>query len=175
MADRISQLRDKLGVIQSQLQRLSTSVSLINDENIAISTLNKMPSIEESTVRQKSRIAWLKHGDDNTWFFFHDMKERFLHNSIDIIYNARGENLTHAKDIHFEVTTFYQQLLGTAATSLTSADVDVLRAGNQVSTSDSTMLISDVSNHKIDAALWALEDFKAPGIYGFNSFFFNKV
>ncbi|XP_057247457.1 uncharacterized protein LOC130589860 [Beta vulgaris subsp. vulgaris] len=54
---------------------------------------------------------WLNHGDSNTQFFFHAMKERIMHNSIEVLYNVVGDKLTFTPDIEAEVLNFYHSLL----------------------------------------------------------------
>lgn len=74
--------------------------------------LHKYLEIDESALKQKSRIQWLKHGDDNNHFFFQAMKERVMRNSIDILYTDSGEALYKNEDIQKEIVLFYQTLLG---------------------------------------------------------------
>ncbi|XP_048493464.1 uncharacterized protein LOC125494011 [Beta vulgaris subsp. vulgaris] len=72
------------------------------------------------------------------------MKERFMQNNIEVLFNAAGDKLTTTSDIEAEVLNFYSTLLGTAA--LWAIDDD--KAPIQ----------------EIEAALWAIDDDKAPGV-----------
>ena len=49
---------------------------------VATTTWNHWAEIEESFLRQKSRITWLKHGDQNTLFFFRIVQSRTSFNMI---------------------------------------------------------------------------------------------
>lgn len=62
------------------------------------------------------------------------MKERFVKNSIDILYDAQDIKLTQTIDIQNEVMSFYKKLLGSATTNLPRVlDITVVRVGQQMS------------------------------------------
>lgn len=137
--------------------------------------LHKFLQVEESILKQKARVQWLKLGDSNTHFFFHAMKERYLQDSIEILHDENGAKLITTNDIQQKVMRFYKGLMGTTALQLPSVDVAMLRAGIQVSSTDATALIQPITSHEIEAALWSIDEVKAPGIDGFNILFFKKA
>ena len=73
------------------------------------------------------------------------------------------------------MTQFYSHLLGSAANHLMGVDVSVLRAGPQLSARGAASLVLPVSHEEIDRALASINDAKAPGVDGFNAFFFKKA
>ncbi|XP_048492328.1 uncharacterized protein LOC125493226 [Beta vulgaris subsp. vulgaris] len=62
-------------------------------------TLWKWLQVEESILKQKSRIQWIQVGDSNSIVFFDAMKERHARNSIDVLYSSNGTKLEQATDI----------------------------------------------------------------------------
>ena len=144
-------------------------------EALQSAELRKFMAVEESAYRQKSRIQWLKLGVNNNHFFFHSMKERFVRNSIEVFYDDNGVKLFENDDIQNEVLEFYKKLLGRAASSLAGMDIPIIRNGRQVSPAAARDLIAPVTTEEIDNALKSIDDNKAPGIDGYNSFFFKKV
>ncbi|KAG5599103.1 hypothetical protein H5410_030473, partial [Solanum commersonii] len=62
----------------------------IEAENQAIETLQKWLNVEESIIRQKSRVQWLKLGDSNTINVFANLKQRLGHNRVSMLTNTDG-------------------------------------------------------------------------------------
>ena len=172
---RIDNIREDLQRVQSQLQSSPHCNQLAQQEKECILKLQKFLNVEETTLRQKSRIQWLKLGDSNSQFFFNAMKVRYMQNNIEVLFNANGDKLTTTEAIKTEVIQFYSSLLGTAATSLPSVDILLLRSGPQVQARDAALLTLPVSIQKIETALWGIDDDKAPGIDEFNNHFFKKA
>lgn len=96
------------------------------------------------------------------------MKERKATNSINILYNSVGTKLTTTTEIKEETKSFYMNLIGSAAHSLTGIDVEVVRNGNQLT-------VEPVSNFEIDDALKGIDVNKALGLDGLNNMFFKKA
>lgn len=103
------------------------------------------------------------------------MKERHARNSIDILYNNTSKKLTTMQEIKGEISEFYKGFIGTNAPTLTSIDVNIVRQGKQLSSSDAKLLIQPVIVTEIDKALKGIDTNKAPRLDGFNSPFFLKA
>lgn len=76
---------------------------------------------------QKSRIQWLKLGDDNTKFFFRAMKERLVRKNIGVLFDSQGNKLTDPQLIEQEIRLFYTNLWSKAA--LIGVDLEMMRRG----------------------------------------------
>ena len=144
--------------------------TLTGQEKELLLKLNKLLQIDELALKQKSRIHWLKQGDDNNHFFFQAMKERVLRNSIDIIYSDSGVALYKNDDIQKEIVSFYHTLLGSSA----AVDFPLLRNGPQVSAIVAAELTRPITHQDIDDTLKGIADSKAPSIDAFNNLFFKK-
>lgn len=95
---KIEGLRRKLANVQS-LPDINTNSRLQQEEKEYGEKLIYWSQVEESILRQKSRITWLTQGDSNSKFFFTTMKARKAKNKITQIQNAHGESLTKPEDI----------------------------------------------------------------------------
>lgn len=71
--------------------------------------------IEESIIKQKSRVYWLQIGEENTAYFHASLKNRISHTKICSVIRSLGERVTTTKDIEEKIIGFYKQLLGTCA------------------------------------------------------------
>jgi hypothetical protein len=127
--EKIETARSNLEQIKFQLQQDPDSVQLQENEKIAGELLRKWNFIEESALKQKSRIQWLKLGDSNNHFFHAAMKARYNTNRINLLYNAQGDRLEDPVGIQQEILHFYKSLLGSRASSLPSIDLPVMLLG----------------------------------------------
>ncbi|XP_056695746.1 uncharacterized protein [Spinacia oleracea] len=175
LEERIDNIRTDLDGIQHLLAATPTDSELQVNEKKQLELLKKFLGIQESAYRQKSRIQWLKTGDSNSKFFFSAMKERYTRNSIDLLYDTAGRKLVTTEEIQKEICDFYKELVGSAADNLVGIDLDVVRKGNQLTANAAQGLVVPVTNEEIDVALAGINIHKAPGLDGFNSFFFKKA
>ncbi|XP_056698437.1 uncharacterized protein [Spinacia oleracea] len=173
--ERIGGLRDDLCQILTQLASCPTDSAVQQSERECSETLKKFLHIQESAYRQKAIIQWFQVGDSNSKFFFSAIKERLAKNSIDILYDDTGKKLSTTQEIQEEVSSFYKNLIGTAASSLTGVDVGVVRKGKKLSAANAEMLVVPISDTEIDAAIKGIDINKALGLDGFNSLFFLKA
>lgn len=72
--------------------------------------------IEESFLYQKSRITWLKNGDQNTLFFFKDVQCRTLLNRIRQLLLLSGETTTDPQLIKATALAHFENFLKQSAT-----------------------------------------------------------
>ncbi|XP_056685902.1 uncharacterized protein [Spinacia oleracea] len=168
------QVWHKLKVIKQGLKTLHREEFARLEERID-GIRRELDDTQSQALKQKSRIQWLKTGDSNTKFFFTAVKERYARNSIDVLYDANGRKLTTAAEIKDEIKTFYHGLIGSAADTLEGIDVTVVRQGKQLSAASAQSLVLPVSTAEIDMALKGIGNNKAPGLDGFNSFFFKEA
>ncbi|KAK8559681.1 hypothetical protein V6N13_016419 [Hibiscus sabdariffa] len=91
---------------------------LVIKEKVVYAELQNLLSAEESFLRQKPRISWIKEGGQNSKFF-HSMLA-FKHNqqTIKSLTNAHGQVLDTQDEISIEAISFYEKLLGTRDASV---------------------------------------------------------
>ena len=88
LTSQIDHARQELNDTQNGLKLNPIDGHLTSLEKTHYLALQKLLAIEESALRQKSRILWLQQGDANTHVFFQAMKERYNQDSIDVLYDA---------------------------------------------------------------------------------------
>ncbi|XP_021768922.1 uncharacterized protein LOC110733214 [Chenopodium quinoa] len=96
-------------------------------------------------------------------------------NRIDSIYNSDDVMLKDPDLFQAEIISFYKNLLGSAASTLPTVDVAIVRAGKQLFFDDIDILSAPISHAEIYQALANIGDDKAPGIDGFNAVFFKQA
>ncbi|XP_019244246.1 PREDICTED: uncharacterized protein LOC109224116 [Nicotiana attenuata] len=133
--------------------------------------LEKWLEVEESIMKQKSRVHWLKLGDANRAYFFAIMKRRYSQNKVKSLIRANGEMVQTKQEIEEEVLGFYKQLLGSSAGNLPGINPMVMRDGDLVNRQQQLHLVKDVSKEEVFQALLGINDNKAPGCDGFNALY----
>lgn len=103
------------------------------------------------------------------------MKTRQARNRIDSIFDSNQVLLKDPDAISHEIISFYKSLLGTQAPWPPVVDLVTMRRGKQLSFAARSYLIRPISHAEIDVALKGIDNTKAPGIDGFNSFFFTRA
>ncbi|XP_021766985.1 uncharacterized protein LOC110731431 [Chenopodium quinoa] len=181
--DTVSQAWCSGGSVWQKLNSVKSSIKSLNSKQFGYivekidqaNVVKHWNDIQESIFKQKSRINCIKLGDGNSHYFFSVMKNRKARNRIDSIFDSNQVLLKDSDAISHEIISFYKSLLGTQAPWLPVVDLVTMRRGKQLSSVSQSYLIQPVSHAEIDAALKGIDSTKAPGIDGFNSFFFNRA
>lgn len=132
-----------------------------------------MRSQEESFFRQKSRIRWLKEGDQNTKFFHHSVNRRQLRNIILFVMNTSGTIISEPSLVQNTFVSHFQELLAPRPQSSNPSLLDIREVircplrGEQVS-----FFSRPFSDAEIHDTVFSLAQGKAPGPDGFGVEFF---
>lgn len=109
---RIVQAREELNKYQNELQQDPWKSEALELEQETRSQLRKWLKIENSIVKQKARIKWIKEGDSNSQFFHASVKARTAGNRIVKLMDENGQVLSGKQEIEAVVLRFYTELLG---------------------------------------------------------------
>ncbi|XP_075111508.1 uncharacterized protein LOC142181830 [Nicotiana tabacum] len=69
VGDKIKEAKNKLTQLQQSMQSPKNSSAVIDEEKMTKMELAKWMEVEESILKQKARVKWLKEGDSNTSYF----------------------------------------------------------------------------------------------------------
>lgn len=165
---RVAQTRAALDGFQ-QLLSNSTHVHDLEMEKMLIADYKKSLDIEESFLKQKSRVQWLHLGDCNSGFFFNSCKNRWNLNKILSISDDSGAVYDNHKDIAEVAVNHFKNLIGTENPVLPFLDdLNV----PQLSPSQAEYLARPFTSGDILDTLKSMPKNKSPGPDGFTSEFF---
>lgn len=170
-SERIEKMRQDLKACQQQLQQ---DDSYQAEEHRLLAELEKWSKIEKNIWRQKARVDWIQLGDSNTKFFHAYTKVRQNQNAIHRIERDDGVVCTGQEQIKQEIRNFYIQLMGQAAERLEMVDKWVIRRGSKISRQQQLVLIKACFTEEVKVALFSMDSHKAPGVDGFNVFFYKE-
>ncbi|XP_058783262.1 uncharacterized protein LOC131657933 [Vicia villosa] len=134
----------------------------------------ELSQMEEGSLQQKAKVDWLQLGDGNNSFFHTVVREKNKQNNMVSLTSLTGVELSKKEDIAEEIIGFYKSLVGTAAHTLQGIDLPCLMRGNTLSRKGALSLIQPFSEQEVWDALSGIGNTKAPGMDGFNSFFFKE-
>lgn len=78
-------------------------------------------------MRQQSRVVWIQHRDRNSKYFYADLKSRQARNKIKSNGNEQGRKVAEPHLVQEEFLAFLKILLGQAAETLPSIDINIVR------------------------------------------------
>ena len=133
---------------------------------------HELARAEEGFLKQKSRIQWLKLGDQNTNFFHKAVKARNSKNSIKLITLKNGCRIEDPASIRQEFVNHFQSVLGSNMQDSTTADNT---DGLVWSSEHLDILNSRITHEEIKRSVFSIDNAKAPGPDGFSSFFFKRA
>ena len=165
---KVSTARSLLLNHQESMPLCPTSDQIIHEKHL-IENFNSVLLEEESFLKQKSRVTWLKCGDSNNKFFFNACKSRWNCNKILQINDNAGNSVHGQKDVAQVAIDYFSDLLGSS--SSTSAFPENLQlkmlSESQILDLQRPFVMSDVYG-----ALKSMAKNKSPGPDGFTVEFY---
>uniref|UniRef100_A0A0V0IXC5 Putative ovule protein n=1 Tax=Solanum chacoense TaxID=4108 RepID=A0A0V0IXC5_SOLCH len=146
--------------VLTEVETLSKAELLVDFESIA--------KCEEIAWRQRSRVNWLKQGDNNTKFFHRSANAHRRYNNIDELM-VDGEATKNPEVITKEIEKFYQRLYTETETWRPAGGC---RADRRVSIEDNQMLQKEFEEQEIWECVKLCAGDKAPGPDGYTMAFY---
>ena len=168
---RVEHSRAALTSFQS-LQSFPSSPSDFEREQDLISAYKSALFDEECFLKQKSRVQWLKLGDNNSRYFFNSCKNRWNANKILALSDSFGVVHDSHEAISSVAVNYFKDLFGT------SSPVSHIPEDLQLpclTHAQSVFLSRPFSNDEILKTLKSMPKNKSPGPDGFTSEFFIKA
>ena len=147
---------------------------LVENERKSLKRYHDLAYAEEGFLKQKSRVQWLKLGDQNTRFFHKAVKARNARSAIKAIISGNGCRIAEPEAIKEEAVGFFKNVLCVDGPSFDQEYVDNI-GGITWSTQHLDILKGEITHEEIKKAMFSIDDNKAPGPDGFSSLFFKAA
>ena len=167
--------RETLNQAQSALLNNPSNPMLIDNEKKCLKAYHDLAYAEEGFLKQKSRVQWLKLGDQNTRFFHKAIKARNSRNTIKVITSANGCKIDDPEAIKQEaVGHFHDVLCSDGPSNIHTEYLDNLD-GFIWTPQHLDTLNMVITHEEIKKAMFSIDDSKAPGSDGFSLRFFKAA
>lgn len=163
--------RTALFEFQAALPSLPSSDLLLEEKRLILNYSLAL-SQEESFLKQKSRVHWLKFGDGNNKFFHNSCKSRWNSNKILSILDDNGLEHTSHDSIAMVATSYFQDILGQTKQVIDIPDTITLPS---LDDSQSQFLSRDFSEEEILFTLKKMAKGRSPGPDGLTVEFYLKA
>ena len=123
-------------------------------------------------MEEKSRINWLKEGDNNTRFFHRSTAARHSHNLINELTNDQGESITGREAISELLLDYFKKRWLNSTTHIWDGDLSCLHS--VIPASPNEEICRPVMDEEIEGVVMSLQSDKAEGHDGIPSEFYKK-
>nr|XP_009779524.1 PREDICTED: uncharacterized protein LOC104228698 [Nicotiana sylvestris] len=156
---------------QEKIQKDPKNAELIEDKVRLMKESIKWNAAKEQFLRQKSKIQWMRQGDQNTKYFHSVIKGKRNTNRIFSIKDVEGKEITNVEGIVDAFINFYKKLLGKSKGDRQHVCSNLVRKGQVVQQEQREQLEAPVTDKEIKAALWSIagDNPQDPMVMGLNS------
>ncbi|XP_077251955.1 uncharacterized protein LOC143891210 [Tasmannia lanceolata] len=164
--------RKELAEIQSKVAADPGNSALKDEERQSIKKFLHTAKLEESLLRQKSRIDWQNLGDSNSHFFHTVINSRRNSNTIQGLANGSGEITAEPDQISNILVSYFKNMLNSQPPDQILSTPEPSRT---ISAAVAEELTAEFSSEEIEAVINSSKEDKAPGPDGFNGHFFKNL
>ncbi|XP_062118470.1 uncharacterized protein LOC133832102 [Humulus lupulus] len=160
---------------QVQLQQDPHSSEFQAEEKQALDNLVQNSRLYDSFLRQKSKVNWLKFGDDNTTFFHACLKQQKEVNRIASFVSDNGQLVENYEEAVAHFLFHFISVLGSQSKASGSIHKDCFVHGNILSLEHQLALIKPFTKKDVKNAMFSIGSIKSPGPDGYGSGFFKSM
>ena len=175
LSERVVDAKESLNQAQYELLNNPYDPLLVDNEKRCLKAFQDLACAEEGFRKQKSRIEWLKLGDQNTSFFHKAIKARNARNVIKVITLANGCRIEDTEVIKQEAVAHFKNIMCSDGPSSDHNHYLDNLDGLTWSPQHLDSLNSRISQEEIKSAIFSMNDSKAPSPDGFTSLFYKKA
>ncbi|CAL1378706.1 unnamed protein product [Linum trigynum] len=165
-----------INTLQAEIDRIK-QVSPINWDEVRLleSELSRQWEAEEVYWEQKSRVRWLRRGDQNTSYFHTVTRARRKRNFVVGLRNDAGEWVTEERGKADLASDFYQHLFSSEnQVPDMGARVEALPLQRKVTEEMNAQLTAAVLPAEVRSTVFSMGSRQAPGSDGFTGKFFKS-
>ncbi|XP_056691809.1 uncharacterized protein [Spinacia oleracea] len=166
--------KQDLDLCQKNLHLAPGDSKLADREVEAAKRYKLMHAAYISFLKQKAKEAWAKDGDENSSLFHKSIRARIIHNTVHAIHDMHGKWVCDLTSVSAAFLEYYQNLLGTKASSRSHVMIDIVHVGPTLEQLQKDQLLAPVTNEEVKYAMFSINGDKAPGPDGFGSHFFRE-
>ncbi|XP_022032621.1 uncharacterized protein LOC110933723 [Helianthus annuus] len=168
---KVKSLREELDEVQKKIDSNPADLLLRESESAILASYQEA-LLDEERLKQKSKVDWLKVGDVNSAYFHNSVKCRNHRSRVDIIKDVAG-NVYEGNDVPNAFVNHFTAFLGQKGDTTSMPTPELFP--NVLETHVAEHMVREVTNVEIKAAMFSIDENKAPGPDGYSSAFFKKA
>ncbi|XP_062080586.1 uncharacterized protein LOC133785355 [Humulus lupulus] len=172
---RTEEIKSKYKQAQSALCSDPLNAELLSKEKHVQQDYFRHEKVYASFLRQKSKITWLRFGDENSSFFHASLKQRHNSNCIISYIDDNGcfvDNYAKVVDHYFY---HFKTHLGNTSRAIGQIDPDCIKYGPFLSLDDHLHLIKPFTYQEVCSAMFSINSVKSPSSDGYGAGFFKSL
>ncbi|XP_062085877.1 uncharacterized protein LOC133791983 [Humulus lupulus] len=175
VAQNFSEAKEKYQAAQVSLQGDPHSLRLQKIEADAGESLAYHAKIYESFLRQKSKVDWLRFGDDNTAYFHACLKQRRASNCITSVVNESSKSIENFDAVVDHFVNHFKKIMGSKSMASSTIQKSCFELGHQLTLDQQVSLVTPFSTKEVKEAFFSINSIKSPGPNGLGSGFFKAL
>ncbi|XP_071699756.1 uncharacterized protein [Rutidosis leptorrhynchoides] len=169
---RVTKLKTELDEAQTALDICPFSMELREDASCLLRAYNEAVLEEERFLKQKSKIEWLRVGDNNSSYFHKIVKGKIHRGRITAIENAQGTLVEDVAILNLFVEHF-THFLGTTTVNAGNYIPDSLFI-KKLTSNQACRMIRPVVPSEVKSVIFDMGNNKSPGPDGYTAEFFKS-
>ncbi|XP_071692649.1 uncharacterized protein [Rutidosis leptorrhynchoides] len=171
--EKVKKLKIELEKVQEAVVKDSGKYELRDEEAVYVKAYKEALIDEELFLKQKSKVEWLKEGDQNSKFFHKPVKGRNNRNRITSVTDMKG-NMYMDNNVADQFVLHFKNVLGCSSITEPIISPETLFT-KKISFEDAHHMVRFITDEEIKAALFDIDDDKALGPDGYSSKFFKTA
>ncbi|KAK9078070.1 hypothetical protein SSX86_002127 [Deinandra increscens subsp. villosa] len=170
LTEKVIILRSELGRVQEELVNDNSNQALRDEELVYLQALKIAEEDEELFLKQKAKVEWLAAGDQNTSYFHKAVKGWQSRSRIHGILDMQG-NYYEGEQVGDAFVNHFKSFMG-CDVSVKPINCPATLFTKKIPRNVADFMVRPVTNDEIKAAMFDIDDDKAPGPDGFSARFF---
>ncbi|XP_062109574.1 uncharacterized protein LOC133821078 [Humulus lupulus] len=175
VAQNYSLAKDNYQNAQVSLQKNPHSKELQREEYLAGERFAYHARAYDSFLRQKSKVDWLRYGDDNTAYVHACLKQRRAFNCITSVVTESSQLIEKFDDVVAHFVTHFQKIMGSNSSASVLIQHSCFSLGHRLSLDQQINLVRPFTKKEVKDALFSISSIKSPGPDGYGSGFFKAM
>ncbi|XP_057251723.1 uncharacterized protein LOC130591811 [Beta vulgaris subsp. vulgaris] len=154
---------------QVEMHKHPGQIAYLEAEQIATRQYQVKHQIYIEYLKQKAKLEWIKHGDENTAIFHQSIRARRVQMQLYAITDAHGVWKDNAKGVEEAFIDYYQKLLGNNHVNRRHVLQQIVQIGPLINEEHRRVMNAPYTTEEVKAAMFSIPGNKAPGSDGFGA------
>ncbi|XP_048496446.1 uncharacterized protein LOC125495695 [Beta vulgaris subsp. vulgaris] len=157
---------------QKEMHNHLGQIAYSEAEQLATRQYQVKHQIYTEYLKQKAKLEWIKHGDENTAVFHQSIRARRIQNQLYTITDAHGVWKDNAQGVEVAFIDYYQKLLGTNHVNRRHVFQEIVQTGPMITDEHRRVMNAPYIAEEVKVAMFSISGNKAPGPDGFGAHFY---